>query len=611
MFGMGGFFLLLFQTGWQISNTIQNELLFPQTWPFYSDVLLQSSTWFYALVQVILSTQIGTGALPVITGKFLYKGDVIRMCSLYMCFNLLVTIIATAYYMTTFGHHNTSTQIEQPFPDLTTLTSIYDRAFVEPHSSNLRSFIPSLAYLMIIFASIVSISTAIYTSSRLLRRHPSYVMCLVAMFTSIVFLIYPRFFMSRLLDMRWTGMVIICALVFDIICITWVYGTKSLAIDLEFSIGRPIMKVWLFLWSTLPFILAAILAFFVIDPAVKFLGMTSIDPIKDVVPRWVPIVISLCIIIFFSIYETTKQVDYNICSMIYEATRPAKDWGPADPLVRHAWKQWKAVCDDTGQRDFTLRRRGTKDWTSSIKKGQYSNAQRNNSNAANMHNKYILSSKQNMDPPSTATGGSNSPNYSGSLFGDSAIEEDIGYDKYSPTQSEPFDCHLSPSNMRLNRQHSDISNRYYHQKQQLQNDMHEELNDYQKVPIRVTNGKRLRDSSQVEIIPCDITLPPAQFQAQSTFMTQNPLCNMNFSPTHTIEDNDVVSQQFEYFTHQNVNSRYQRQFNPSNFSDGIGSMSTKTTNTNGTHRGSSTASNNWRNLRRGDRGANNEFSTEL
>lgn len=590
MFGMGALGLLIFQTGWQVTNTIQNEGLFPQTWPFKLEILKQSSTWFYALVQVILSTQIGIGALPVITGKFLYKGDVIRMCSLYMCFNFLVTIVATAFYMTTFGQHNTSVSNLQPYPDLTTITSIYDRAFVEPHSSYLRSLIPSLAYLMIIFAGIVSISTAIYTSSRLLRRHPSYVMCLVAMFTSIAFLLYPNFYLSRLLDMRLTGLVIICALIFDIISITWVYGTKSLAIDLEFSLGRPIMKGWLLLWASAPLFLTAILAFFIVNPIESEFAL---DPVRDIIPKWAVIIACLCIIIFFAIHETTKQVDYNTCSMLYETTRPAKDWGPADPLVRHAWKQWKAVCDDTGQRDFTLRRRGTKDWTSSIKKGQYSNAQRNNSNI-NSINKYTIKQTTIVAPASTITGGSNSPNYSGSLFGDSAIEEDIGYDKYSPTNTEPYESRGN-SNNRLNRQYSDVSNRYYHQKQQLENGSNEDLSSgYQKIPIRIS--KQFRDDqnfgSRIEIIPFDIPPPPAQFQAQSTFMTtQNPLCHL----TH-----DKFTGSHDFIPHQQQQHRpYHGDFlNVNSFSDG--SISTKTTTT--------ASSRNWRHAKGNN---NEEFSTEL
>ena len=47
-------------------------------WPFDYNILKNSTIWFNALVQVIFSTNIGFGALPVITGKYLYKGDAVR-----------------------------------------------------------------------------------------------------------------------------------------------------------------------------------------------------------------------------------------------------------------------------------------------------------------------------------------------------------------------------------------------------------------------------------------------------------------------------------------------------------------------------------------------------
>jgi len=51
--------------------------------------------------------------------------------------------------------------------------------------------------------------------------------------------------------------------------------------------------------------------------------------------------------------------------------KPARNWGPVDPIYRHCWVQWKKQYQVTGERDFTLRRRGTKDYTHSIKRGKH------------------------------------------------------------------------------------------------------------------------------------------------------------------------------------------------------------------------------------------------
>lgn len=613
MFGVITMGLLLFQTGWQVTSTLQDWST-PVKWPFRADVLWQSSTWFYALIQVIFSTQVGVGAIPVMTGKFLYKGDAIRTCVVYMCFNLLVTIIATAYYMTTFGQPNRSELAAALlYPDLTTITSIYDRAFIEEEHSYLRSLIPTLAYLMVIVAGLISVSIAIYTSSRLIKRHPNYIMCFCGMLIAIACLIREDFDISRELDLRTVGLVIVCALIFDVVSIAWIYGSKDLSIDLEFSVGRPIAKLWLVVWSSIPILLVGIIAWWIAAPSTP-----QYDPIEDLIPRWIPIVACILVIIFISGHEVSKQVDYNMINMIQESTRPAKDWGPADPLVRHAWKQWKSVCDDTGQRDFTLRRRGTKDWTSSIKKGQYSHASKNQHVISG--NKYVVNGKHTS---SSITGGSNSPNYSGSVFGDSAIEEDMNSDKY-PNQLEPYH-HENRSRKSSTKRSSDESQRsaYMYHQQQLEHGhiVDEDEDDVttnmqsnyhsQKIPIRLSTGGRRQDNftSRIEIVPPESS---TQFHPMhSTFMTKNPLSHhlhdVSFSgPFNDKYGHHLFQQDFNHHqTSTRIGGHLINNIHIGDCSEGSGSLSTKTTNTNTTLNQHEPY--NWRKLPRNV----DEFSTEL
>lgn len=44
-----------------------------------------------------------------------------------------------------------------------------------------------------------------------------------------------------------------------------------------------------------------------------------------------------------------------------------RKWGPVDPILRYNWVHWHSKAKE-GQRDFTLKRRGTKDYTHSVKK---------------------------------------------------------------------------------------------------------------------------------------------------------------------------------------------------------------------------------------------------
>lgn len=341
-----------------------------------------------------------------------------RTSFVYICFNLLVTAIAIAFYMMEFNNNKQDIP-HQLYPELTTITTIYDRALDEKDPL-LSRLIPGLAYLMILLSSLTTLVILIYTSSRMVRRHPNYTMCLAALVLAIIGLLCPEHLFPSILDARIVGSVIVGAMAFDIMSISWVYGFKNLYTDLEFSIGRPILKLWLLFWLLAPVALMGLLIWWAIT-------YVTGEPVVDFIPRWLPMVIALAFIVILACVEVSKQVDYNVFNMIVEATRPSKDWGPGDPLVRHSWKQWKSVCEDTGERDFTLRRRGTKDYTNSIKKGQYTHAGKYGT--ATRPNGIGINKNSKASTPGM-TGGSNSPNCSGSVFGDSAIEEDMSSDRF-------------------------------------------------------------------------------------------------------------------------------------------------------------------------------------
>lgn len=84
LFGFCSLVLLAFQSGWNVADYINNHdvtlanVSLVDLFPFEQSSLADSNIWFNALVQVIFSTGIGMGVWPVITGKFLYKGDAVR-----------------------------------------------------------------------------------------------------------------------------------------------------------------------------------------------------------------------------------------------------------------------------------------------------------------------------------------------------------------------------------------------------------------------------------------------------------------------------------------------------------------------------------------------------
>ncbi|KAL5291541.1 hypothetical protein ACFFRR_010758 [Megaselia abdita] len=408
--GFIGFILLLITNGWEVHNAVKTDYFpTPSRNSFEMLPLTTSAIWFNALVQVIYSTSIGFGILPVLTGKFLYKGDAVRTSIIFICFNLLICALAVVVFVIQFDEVNVDIYELKP------VIAIYDRIVRAENTSVIRNSIACLLYALIALTGLVSVSIIIYTASRLMPRHPNYLVSLLGLVFSVGAIVVPQFQVPKTLDTRVVGTLIITAMIFELIATTWIYGARNIYTDLEFSIGRPVWKSWMSFWCATPVILTGILVWWCV-------GDESEDVLGDYLPRWAPIVFVLVIVFLVACVEVYKQVDYNFFGMICEAAKSAKEWGPADPLARHAWKQWRSVCQDTGRKDFTLRRRGTRDYTHSIKKGQYSTANMSNSAAS----KYGPNWKS-----TSITPGSNSPNYSGSVFGDSAIEEDMSVDKYS------------------------------------------------------------------------------------------------------------------------------------------------------------------------------------
>ncbi|TMW47312.1 hypothetical protein DOY81_007604 [Sarcophaga bullata] len=434
-FGLLGFLLLCCITGLEIHNSLDKITpYFPPLYGFTKEYLYESNLWFSALMQVIFALNCGFGVLPMLTGKFLYKGDAVRTSVVYLCFNLLVNAIAVTLFMIQFDHSANGAHLIE---ELKPLTAIYDRILYDKPSHELWvKLLPSLINALVVICCFITIVVGIYTCTRLVPRHPNYVISLVGLVASIISLSAPKFYIARLLDSRIVGTMVITALVFELIAVTWIYGVKNIYTDLEFSIGRPIYKIWLGLWCLCPAILTGVLVWWCSDD-------DEYDVLPSIIPRWAPILFVLFIIVIIACIQIFRQVEYNFFGMICEASKSAKEWGPADPLARHAWKQWRSVCQDTGQRDFTLRRRGTRDYTHSIKKGQYSNSNKYTNGGVNHAN--------NQHNWKSSTPGNSSPNYSGSVFGDSAIEEDISVDKF-PGISQFVPFHNTEVNNKPSRQ---------------------------------------------------------------------------------------------------------------------------------------------------------------
>lgn len=62
-----------------------------------------------------------------------------------------------------------------------------------------------------------------------------------------------------------------------------------------------------------------------------------------------------------------NHIFLSLYQKFLSSLKPSIDWGPVDPICRHRWKQWGDQYSLTGRRDFTLSRRGTRDYTHCVR----------------------------------------------------------------------------------------------------------------------------------------------------------------------------------------------------------------------------------------------------
>lgn len=91
--GLMSLALLIFQTGWEATKAVnsKNDREITITSITLNDIQ-NGDIWFDALVQVLYSTNIGIGLLPVITGKFIYKGDAVRYVLIFFIRFIILSI---------------------------------------------------------------------------------------------------------------------------------------------------------------------------------------------------------------------------------------------------------------------------------------------------------------------------------------------------------------------------------------------------------------------------------------------------------------------------------------------------------------------------------------
>ncbi|KAL1117046.1 hypothetical protein AAG570_004374, partial [Ranatra chinensis] len=326
-------------------------------------------TWYYAGIQVFLSAHIGFGNIVTCSGNIYSKNNAFWTSLIYTVANACVGIgsVILVYAWSAGPYPATSIQEE-----LFVLTLVYN--FVVASSSYETRWWAVLAYAFIILSGFTSVVCIVYSASVIFVVETknkvrwwlvTATLCCAMFITGIAFMLPERLGIVHILDAHVIGHCIGVMTALELIGFVWVYGGRTLSYDFEFVLGHKMSPAWLVLWYIAPLFLIAIELW-------SIFGMAEISPLYEAnqdwihTSGWIVYGVMWLFVIVFAVWQVCQQVDYNVAQKFMSSLKPSRKWGPVDPIYRHGWVRWRDQWQTTGRRDFTLKRRGTKDYTHSI-----------------------------------------------------------------------------------------------------------------------------------------------------------------------------------------------------------------------------------------------------
>ncbi|CAH1389580.1 unnamed protein product, partial [Nezara viridula] len=338
---------------------------------FSWDPVLRFDTWYYAMVQFFFSTHIGFGNLTTCAGNIYSKSSAFWVAVGYIFCNVAAGIGMVVLVYSWLGD-NIATLHQVPI--LFVLTLIYDVASFQSSNGQLWA---SLAYLLIVLSGFTSMVALIYTIvvSIVVETKNKWrswlitaAICAIGFILGVAIMLPEKLKFLHMLDHYVIGHMVAMSTALELVGFLWVYGVDTLCNDFEFVLGYKLSKIWNIIWFTTPIFLV------IVEVSSLFLLPLNGEDVED--DRWVYLtgwfmyMFLWLIIIVIGLWQLCAQVDYNLAQKLHSSLKPTRNWGPVDPLYRHGWVQWRDSYQNTGERDFTLKRRGTRDYTHSIKSEQ-------------------------------------------------------------------------------------------------------------------------------------------------------------------------------------------------------------------------------------------------
>ncbi|XP_050295755.1 sodium- and chloride-dependent neutral and basic amino acid transporter B(0+)-like isoform X2 [Anthonomus grandis grandis] len=333
-------------------------------------VLKTAEVWYYAAIQVFFSTNVGFGSFITNAGIIYNKVNPFWTALGYIVTNLVFgtgSIIVTSILTTSQNVTSTSEVAEVKLFAL-----IYD-AMVSQGSDDFRYWMIA-TYLLFVFSGFISMATLSYTLLKAIYGHDgirlkwwqtSVVFSFTGFVMSCLLLLKKDFDLVHLLDHYIVGNLIMICVIAEVVAFVAFYGTNRIQSDFEFMLGHILSKIWLGLWWFIPFLLTGLFIWAL--STMQLNGIYRVDPVWLYALGWSVLLIAIIFIIATGIFITRQHDGYTIIDKLKASLEPSHNWGPKDPMLRYNWVQWNSKSQ-SGERDFTLKRRGTKEYTRTIRK---------------------------------------------------------------------------------------------------------------------------------------------------------------------------------------------------------------------------------------------------
>ncbi|XP_026679451.1 LOW QUALITY PROTEIN: sodium-dependent nutrient amino acid transporter 1-like, partial [Diaphorina citri] len=351
-------------------------LEYPSLLSYFVCIVILFQIWYYAVIQFFFSTHVGFGNITTCAGRLYAKNNAFWTSVIYIMMSLVtgLTFVCIVYSWLHLFNSSTHTFQTVQMHELFVMTLIYD-TMSTTYTSIARVW-ATLVFLVILLSGFVSTICLVYTvvtCAVVEGKNKRRWWTMTVLISTLGFLLTALSILPgdlsivHILEHYVIGRLVLISTMLELIGFIWVYGLENLSNDFEFVLGYNLNWFWKTIWFIAPIILGVL----EVGSMVLMPLTISTDRSWESTTGWIVYLCAWAIIIVVALWQILAQVDFDLRQKYRSSLKPTRNWGPVDPIYRHCWVQWKKQYQITGERDFTLRRRGTRDYTHSIKRGQH------------------------------------------------------------------------------------------------------------------------------------------------------------------------------------------------------------------------------------------------